>query len=109
MNITERAVENLIKHYSLKNASQLAEKFGITQGVVSNWKTRNGIGALVDTVSKKDEKALSCLFNIKESSSTVNINNLLLEKIEKKALEYGLGLNEYLAHIILQNLEKNIQ
>lgn len=109
MNITEKAVENLIKHYSLKNASQLAEKFGITQGVISNWKTRNGIGALVDTVSKKDEKALSCIFNTKENNSTININNLLLDKVEKKASEYGLGINEYLTHLMLQDLEKNIQ
>lgn len=109
MNITEKAVENLIKHYSLKNASQLAEKFGITQGVVSNWKTRNGIGALVDTVSKKDEKALSSIFNIKENDSIININNLLLDKVEKKASKYGIEINEYLTHLILQDLEKNIQ
>lgn len=70
MNITEKAIINLIRYYSLSNAAQLANKFEITQGVVSNWKTRNAIGALTDTVANKDPEALEYIF-----SSTPNINN----------------------------------
>jgi hypothetical protein len=69
MNITEQAINRLIKYYSLSNAAQLANKFEITQGVVSNWKTRNAIGALVDTVNNKDPNALEYIF------SNENINN----------------------------------
>ena len=63
MNITEKAITNLIKYYSLSNAAQLANKFEITQGVVSNWKTRNAIGALTDTVANKDPEALEHIFS----------------------------------------------
>lgn len=70
MNITEKAIINLIKYYSLSNAAQLANKFEITQGVVSNWKTRNAIGALTDTVANKDPEALEYIF-----SPNPNINN----------------------------------
>lgn len=63
MNITEKAIINLIKYYSLSNAAQLANKFEITQGVVSNWKTRNAIGALTDTVANKDPEALEYIFS----------------------------------------------
>lgn len=70
MNITENAIINLIKYYSLSNAAQLANKFEITQGVVSNWKTRNAIGALTDTVANKDPEALEYIF-----SSNTDINN----------------------------------
>lgn len=69
MNITEQAIKRLIKYYSLSNAAQLANKFEITQGVISNWKTRNAIGALVDTVSNKDPNALEYIFR------SENINN----------------------------------
>ena len=70
MNITEKAIINLIKYYSLSNAAQLANKFEITQGVVSNWKTRNAIGALTDTVANKDPEALEYIF----SGNSVNFS-----------------------------------
>lgn len=63
MNITEKAINNLIKYYSLTNAAQLAIKFEITQGVISNWKTRNAIGALTDKVANKDPEALEYIFS----------------------------------------------
>lgn len=56
MNITENAINKLIEYYSLANASQLANKLEITQGVISNWKSRNAIGALTDTIANKDPK-----------------------------------------------------
>ncbi|OCL98834.1 hypothetical protein AAX29_01344 [Aliarcobacter thereius] len=73
MNITEQAINRLIKYYSLSNAAQLANKFEITQGVVSNWKTRNAIGALTDTVANKDPDALEYIFS--NNSTIINQNN----------------------------------
>jgi len=70
MNITEIAINRLIKYYSLANASQLANKLDISQGVVSNWKSRNAIGALTDTIANKDPQALEYIF-----SSNMDINN----------------------------------
>lgn len=74
MNITEKAIIKLIEYYSLSNASQLANKLEITQGVVSNWKSRNAIGALTDTVANKDPEALEYIFA--NSSKSQNIGSI---------------------------------
>ena len=72
MNITENAINKLIEYYSLANASQLANKLEITQGVISNWKSRNAIGALTDTIANKDPEALEFIFS---SNSNIQMNN----------------------------------
>lgn len=71
MNITEKAILNLLQYYSLPNPAQLANKLDISQGVISNWKSRNAIGALVDTIFQKDEEALKYIFS---PSTGTNIN-----------------------------------
>lgn len=86
MNITARAINNLIKYYSLSNASQLAKKFEITQGVVSNWKTRNAIGALTDTVANKDPDALEYIFSSKtEINNFQNSNNAVAQDLSSNS------------------------
>lgn len=77
MNITEQAINRLIKYYSLSNAAQLANKFEITQGVVSNWKTRNAIGALTDTVANKDPNALEYIFKNENINNFQNSTNVI--------------------------------
>ncbi len=96
MNITEQAINRLIKYYSLANAAQLANKFEITQGVVSNWKTRNAIGALVDTVANKDSNALeyifsnnSTLINQGVNSQSCTIDNITIGLIQKGINKFG--------------------
>ena len=71
MNITEKAINKLIEYYSLGNASQLANKLEITQGVISNWKSRNAIGALTDTVANKDPEALEYIFTNNSKSQHI--------------------------------------
>lgn len=73
MNITEKAIIKLIEYYSLANASQLSNKLEITQGVISNWKSRNAIGALTDTVANKDPDALEYIFS--SNSTIINQGN----------------------------------
>lgn len=79
MNITEQAINRLIKYYSLSNAAQLANKFEITQGVVSNWKTRNAIGALTDTVANKDPNALEYIFRNENINNFENSTNVVAQ------------------------------
>lgn len=57
MNISESKISKLIEYYSLANTSQLANKPKITPWVISNWKIRNEIGALTDTVFNKGLKS----------------------------------------------------
>lgn len=96
MNITEKAIMNLIKYYSLSNAAQLANKFEITQGVVSNWKSRNAIGALTDTVANKDPEALVHIFssdkNTQNISGDQNANNVQANQIQREKI----NKNEYI-------------
>ena len=104
MNITEQAINRLIKYYSLSNAAQLANKFEITQGVVSNWKTRNAIGALTDTVANKDPNALEYIFR------NENINNFQNSKNALAQAFGGKNTNNYNENIQSDNIEidKNI-
>ena len=104
MNITEQAINRLIKYYSLANAAQLANKFEISQGVVSNWKTRNAIGALVDTVANKDSNALEYIFR------NENINNFQNSKNALAQAFGGKNTNNYNENIQSDNIEidKNI-
>ncbi|MCG3668605.1 helix-turn-helix domain containing protein [Aliarcobacter butzleri] len=110
VNITENAISKLIKYYSLANASQLANKLEITQGVISNWKSRNAIGALTDTVANKDPKALEFIFtdNSKFSNNVneIKINDTLLEQAKNEASKFGLDINSYIEHLIIQDLKK---
>ena len=99
MNITEQAINRLIKYYSLSNAAQLANKFEITQGVVSNWKTRNAIGALVDTVANKDSNALEYIFR------NENINNFQNSKNGFAQAFGGQNTNNYNENIQSDNIE----
>ena len=104
MNITEQAINRLIKYYSLSNAAQLANKFEITQGVVSNWKTRNAIGALTDTVANKDPNALEYIFR------NENINNFQNSKNALAQAFGGKNTNNYNENIQSDNIkiDKNI-
>lgn len=77
MNITEASLSNLIQYYGLLNAAQLADRLNTSQGVVSNWKTRNALGALVDKVVAEDESALPYLFpNNEKDKSNQTINQI---------------------------------
>jgi len=58
----EILIQNLIDYYGLKNMSGLAKKLSVSQSVISNWKSRNAIGALVEKVNEVNPEALSCLF-----------------------------------------------
>lgn len=77
MNITEKAIIKLIQYFSLTNASQLANKLEITQGVISNWKSRNAIGALTDTLANKAPEALEYIFRNENINNFQNSTNVI--------------------------------
>lgn len=116
-NLTEKAIDNLINFYDVSNASQLAKKINTTQGVISNWKTRNAIGAVVDKIAKEDNKALPHLFmeSTKEEylikDSVVNNYNTsispeLLSKISNVACEYGMTTDAFIEATMLKEVRK---
>jgi uncharacterized protein YjcR len=68
----EYLLNALIGYYSLKNMSELANKLTISQSVISNWKSRNAVGAIVEKINEVDPEALSFIFLEKKTQ----INNL---------------------------------
>ena len=92
MNITEKAINKLIEYYSLGNASQLANKLEITQGVISNWKSRNAIGALTDTVANKDPEALEYIFANNHKSQ--NIGTITNSNVAQDVHTQSNGINQ---------------
>lgn len=104
MNITEKAINKLIEYYSLGNASQLANKFEITQGVISNWKSRNAIGALTDTVANKDPEALEYIFS--SNSNVYNLQNSKNHTVLDKSSNKEDNSNTYYGDNL--DIDKNI-
>ncbi len=104
MNITEKAINKLIEYYSLGNASQLANKLEITQGVISNWKSRNAIGALTDTVANKDPEALEYIFS--SNSNVYNLQNSKNHTVLDKSSNKEDNSNTYYGDNL--DIDKNI-
>ncbi|RBQ27948.1 helix-turn-helix domain-containing protein [Aliarcobacter vitoriensis] len=104
MNITENAISKLIEYYSLANASQLANKLEITQGVISNWKSRNAIGALTDTIANKDPEALEFIFS--SNSNIYNLQNSTNRTVLDKSSNKEDNTNTYYGNDL--DIDKNI-
>ncbi len=67
----ESLLNNIMNYYNLKNMSELATKLEISQSVISNWKSRNAIGAIVEKISSVDQEALSYIFGDGDSSISI--------------------------------------
>ena len=112
MNITEKAIDRLIEYFKIKTISDLAIKLDTAQSTISGWKARNAIGALTDTIASKDLKALEYIFanssskDIEPDINLIKINDTLLEKAKDEASRFGLNINSYLEHLIIQDLKK---
>ena len=115
----ELLIKRLLAFYNIKTLTDLATKLDTTQSTISGWKSRNAIGTLVDILIIKEPKILSDLFKISDDNETcissikenenLSINDVLLEKAKTKAEKYGLNTNSYVEHLIIQDLEKNMQ
>lgn len=109
MNI-EMLIMKLLSYYQIKTLNDLAIKLDTTQSTISGWKARNAIGALTDTVANKDPKALEFIFtdNSKFSNNVneIKINDTLLEQAKNEASKFGLDINSYIEHLIIQDLKK---
>ena len=69
----EKLIKSLISYYSLNNMSELSLKLKISQSVISNWRARNSIGAIVEKINEIDEKALYHIFQT--DNITINQGN----------------------------------
>jgi hypothetical protein len=110
---TDKLINNLILYYSLANMKELAEKINVSQSVVSSWKIRNSVGALINKIAEIDIDALSFILSSNETKDTVLseinnaifINEKLLEKSRIEAEKYGFSLTNYIEHLIVQDIK----
>jgi len=89
MNASE-LIKNLILYYSLANMKELAEKINVSQSVVSSWKIRNSVGALINKIAEIDSDALKFMLE-----KTINSAQTIQDK------------QEQLAHDLLCNSEED--
>lgn len=72
----EDIIIKLISHFQLKNMSELAEKLNVSQSVMSNWKSRNAIGAICEKVLEINPRALSSILeDVTTNIQHVRTNN----------------------------------
>ena len=110
MEITiELLIRRLLAHYNIKTLTDLAIKLDTTQSTISGWKNRNAIGVLVDILVIKEPELLSDLFKISETNERISINNILFKEVKVKTEKYGISIDSYIEHLIIQDLEKRLE
>ncbi|MDQ1267725.1 MAG: hypothetical protein QG567_1496 [Campylobacterota bacterium] len=85
----EDIIIRLISHFGLKNMSELAEKLNVSQSVMSNWKSRNAIGAICEKVLEINPKALSSILedvNTNIQHVRTNNGNNALNNFDKQSI-----------------------
>lgn len=110
----EIIIIRLISYFKLKNMTELAEKLGVSQSVMSNWKSRNAIGPICERVLEVDPQALSSIFNVGTQNNTisntsVNGGGSVIDNSNRKNIAVGsskVASNNIPAYIIddLNNL-----
>lgn len=108
----EFLIEKLLNFYNLSSLKELAIKLNIEQSSLSSWKCRNSVNAI-----KKKCRELGIYNEIFEDNhndklkdmkieENIIINSVLLEKAKNEASKFGLDINSYLEHLIIQDLKK---
>ncbi len=108
----ESLFEKLLSFYGVKTVTDLANKLNVTRSTVSGWKNRQAVGTVLEFLFINDPKALIYIFSsdIKTQNDTnkdeIKINDILLDKAQIEASKFGLNINSYIEHLIIQDLNK---
>lgn len=101
-------LNKLLKFYDLDTISELSGILKVSQPTISKWKARNTVIPL-----KKKCKELGIYDEIfgdlnkqQINKNEIKINDTLLEQVKDKASKFGLDLNSYIEHLIVQDLKK---
>ena len=104
--------ERVLNYYNVSTIKDLSKEIKTEASTISNWKQRNSVTAL-----KKRCRELGIyneifgdnhndkLKNIKIEENII-INSVLLEQAKNEAFKFGLDINSYLEHLIIQDLKK---
>lgn len=92
--------EKLFSHFNVLTVKDLSVVAEIPNSTLASLKARKSINGM-----KKKCRELG----IYKQEEKIEINHVLLEKAKNKASTFGLNINSYLEHLIIQDLEKNMQ
>ncbi|WP_323585413.1 hypothetical protein [Aliarcobacter butzleri] len=107
----ESLFDKLLNFYGVKNLKGLSEVTGIPISTISSIKQRESITAL-----KKKCRELGIyneIFGDLNSNITpvikneIKINDILLKQAKNEASKFGLDINSYIEHLIIQDLKES--
>lgn len=99
--------DRLFNFFNVSTITELAKKLEMSQPAVTNWQRRNSINAI-----RKKCRELGIYNEIFEdnhndkSEENIIINSVLLEQAKNEASKFGLDINSYIEHLIIQDLKK---
>ncbi len=106
---TELIFNKLYAYFKVTNITELAIKLNMSQPAVTNWIRRNSISAIKKKCRELGiyneifgELELSLSERVKNE---IKINDTLLEKAQFEASKFGLNINSYIEHLIVQDLK----
>lgn len=112
MNSAEGLIQKLMNYYQVFTITELADKMGVSQPSISGWKRNNYIKAIANKCRELgiyneifEDNHNGKLEDIKTEDNII-INSVLLEKAKNEASKFGLDINSYLEHLIIQDLKK---
>jgi len=76
----DELLQKFLKYYKLRNMSELANRLEVSQSTISNWRSRNSIGAIFEAINKHDSLFLHNLFR----------NFVVNNKIEGHQIDVGI-------------------
>ena len=113
----ERILDKIMLYFSVVNYSELAKKIGVAQQNISKWKSRNSVNAIKVKCRELGiyNEIFGDSFNTFTQTGTnftpvikneIKINDILLEQAKNEASKFGLDINSYIEHLIIQDLKK---
>lgn len=106
----EDIIIKLISQFELKNMTELAEKLNVSQSVMSNWKSRNAIGAICERVLEVDPEVLSYVFSVGSqnniiSDTSVSGSGSVIDNSNQKNITLGISeINNIIPAYIIDDL-----
>ena len=104
--------ERVLSFYNVSTIKDLSKERKTEASTISNWKQRNSVTAL-----KKRCRELGIYNEIfgdnqndklkdMKTEENIIINRVLLEQAKNEASKFGLDINNYIEHLIIQDSKK---
>ena len=94
----EVIIFKLISYFELKNMTELAEKLGVSQSVMSNWKARNAVGAICEKILEVEPAAFKIFddkiqINKLDNTSVTGSGAAVIDNSAQKTISSSLPSN----------------